>query len=248
LIVVNRGFLQERGVKMALTEVNSPSPTFDPARSPKSFRDSGLPRDAPFIALDRLPLLHQEGARHLSLSRFLARSPVACIVLMLMGAVALVWAGLGGGGTLKADFAWAALVLLGVIAMTRNFIRGYARSLRRVPLEEAAADLRALLLYTGVVWGAGASLVMPDLPAPALVFSFAAAPSVVLTLVLGDSKGALAFVAPASLITASAAMLGAWPLDNWVATAIITIGVTLTVIPMLRRAMRHNVLPRPVPR
>jgi hypothetical protein len=137
---------------MALTEVNSSSPAFDPARRAKSFHDSALPHDAPLVALGRLPLLHQEAARNLGLSRFLARSPVACIVLMLMGAVALVWAGLGGGGTLKADFAWAALVLLGVIAMTRNFVRGYARSLRRVPLEEAAADLRALLLYTGVVW------------------------------------------------------------------------------------------------
>ena len=102
--------------------------------------------------------------------------------------MALVWAGLGGGGTLKANFAWAALLLLGVIAMTRNFIRGYARSLRRVPLEEAAADLHALLLYMGVVWGAGAFLVMPGLPAPALVFSFAAAPSLVLTLMLRDRQ------------------------------------------------------------
>jgi hypothetical protein len=240
LIFVNRGFSQERGVKMTLSE-NSPSPAFDPARLAKSFRDS----DAPVVALDRLSLLHREAGHSLRLSHFLARTPAVCIVLMLTGAVALVWAGLGGGGTLKADFAWAALVLLGVIAMTRNFIRGYARSLRRVPLEEAAADLRALLLYTGVVWGAGAFLLMPGLPAPALVFSFAAAPSLILTLVLRDAKGALAFVAPASLITASAALLGAWPLDGWVATAIITTGVTLTVVPMLRRAMRRNHLLRP---
>ena len=164
---------------------------------------------------------------------------------MLTGAVALVWAGLGGGGTLKADFAWAALVLLGVIAMTRNFIRGYARSLRRVPLEEVAADLRALLLYTGAAWGAGAFLMMPGLPAPALVFSFAVAPSLALTIVLRDAKGMLAFVAPASLITASAALLGAWPLDSWVATAIMTMGVILIAVPMLRRAMRRNPLPQP---
>jgi hypothetical protein len=234
-------FWQERGVKMALTEVKSSSPAFDPARSAKSFHDSGLPHDA----LGRLPLLHREAGHTLSLSRFLARSPAACVALMLTGAGALLWAGSSDGGTLKADFAWAALVLLGVIAMTRNFVRGYARSLRRVPLDEAAADLRMLLLYTGVAWGTGAFLVMPGLPAPALVFSFAAAPSVVLTLLLPDFRGALAFVAPTSLITAGAALLGAWPLDSWVATAIIITGAAM-IISMLRRAMRPSALPRPV--
>ena len=115
---------------------------------------------------------------------------------MVAGSLALLWAGLCGGGTLKADFAWAVLVLLGVIAMTRNFIRGYARSLRRVPLEEAADDLRIQLLYSGAAWGVGAFLVMPGLPTPALVFSFAVAPSIALTLALRDLKGIFAFVAP----------------------------------------------------
>src|ERR1700722_21005863 len=205
---------------MALTELNSPASAFDPARAAKNFRDSRPPHEA----LSRLSVLDQETGRHLHLSQSLARSPVACVLLMLIGALALLWAGLDGGGTLKADFAWAALVLLGVIAITRNFIRGYARSLRRVPLEEAAADLRTLLLYTGTVWGAGAFLLMPELPAPLLVFSFSAAPSLALALALRDAKGTLAFVAPACLITAGAALLSAWSLAPWVAGAIVTVG------------------------
>jgi hypothetical protein len=233
LIFVNRGFWQERGVKMALTEVNSPYPAFDPARAVNTFHDSRLPRDA----LNRLPQLHREAGRNLGLSQFLARSPLVCVVLMLTGGLALFWADASGGGTLKADFGWAVLVLLGVVAMTRNFIRGHARSLRRVPLEEAAADLRLLLLYTGTVWGAGAFLLMPELPAPLLVFSFAAAPSLALALALRDAKGTLAFVTPACAITAGAALLSAWPLAPWVAGAIVTVGTGLIVLPMLRRAM-----------
>jgi hypothetical protein len=233
LIFVNRGFWQERGVKMALTEVNSPYPAFDPARAANTFHDSRVPQDA----LNRLPQLHREAGRNLCLSQFLARSPLVCVVLMLAGGLALLWADESGGGTLKADFGWAALVLLGVVAMTRNFIRGYARSLRRVPLDEAAADLRLLLLYTGTVWGAGAFLLMPELPAPLLVFSFAAAPSLALALALRDAKGTLAFVAPACLITAGAALLSAWSLAPWVAGAIVTVGTGLVVLPMLRRAM-----------
>jgi hypothetical protein len=225
---------------MALTEVNSSGQALDPARTTKSFRDSRLPHDA----LDRLSQLHREGVRNLGLSQMLARSPRACVVLMLAGALALLATNSSGGGTLKADFAWAALILLGIIAMTGNFIRGYARSLRRVPLEEAASDLRKLFFYTGVVWGAGAFLMMPGLPAPALVFSFAVAPGLALAPVLRDPWGMLAFVAPSGLITAGAALLGAWPLDIWVATAIITADIALIALPMLRRAMRRP-LPEP---
>lgn len=228
---------------MALTELNSPAAAFDPARLPKSFHDTG----APLEALERLPRLHQEAGRNLELSYFLGRSPVACVALMLTGASTLLWAGANGGGTLKADFGWAALLLLGIIAMTRNFIRGYARSLRRVPLEEAAADLRMLLLYTGTVWGGGALLVMPDLPAPALVFCFAIVPSLALTLALRDDRGRLAFVAPASLIPAGATLLSAWPRANWVAGAIVTAGLILILVPILRRAMRRNILPGVLP-
>jgi hypothetical protein len=225
---------------MALIDVNASAPAFDPARA-RSFHDTVLPQDA----LNRLSVLHDEAGANLKLSQFLARSPLACVMLMATGALVLAWASLGGGGTLKDDFAWTCLVLIGVIAMTRNFIRGYARSLRRVPLQEAASDLRVLLLYCGAVWGVGAFLVMPGLPAPLLVFAFAAVPSLALTLVLKDEKGAIAFVVPVSLITAGAAILGVWPLEFWVAGAVLLAGSGIIAPLMLRRAMRdeHNPVP-----
>ena len=127
---------------MALTDLNSTSLAFDP----RSFRDK---HDIPHEALARLPLLHGEAGRNLHLSQLLARSPQLCVALMLAGALTLLWT----GGNLKADFTWVMLVLVGVVGMTRNYIRGFARSLRRVPLQEAASDLRLLLLYTGAAWG-----------------------------------------------------------------------------------------------
>jgi len=217
---------------MALTDLNSASPDLDP----RSFRDS-----VPHEALARLPALHGEAGRNLHLSQFLARSPQVCVVLMLAGTLTLAWA----GGTLKADFAWAALVLIGVVGMTRNYIRGFARSLRRVPLQEAASDLRLLLLYTGAAWGAGAFMVMPGLPAPALVFSFAAGPSLACALILKDEKGVIAFAAPAMLASASAAILSVWPFDVWVAGAILAAGVVIVCIPMLQCAMRVRRLAPP---
>ena len=206
---------------MALTEIdaadlpewNSSVPAFDPELQP-SHQSS---------ALDRLRALHGEAGRNLREAQFLARAPSGCVVLMLTGSLALLWAGAAGGGALKASFAWAALVLFGIVAMIRLHIRGFARSLRRTPLAEAASDLRLLLLYSGMVWGGGAFLIMPDLPAPALVFLFAVAPSLGLALSLRDASGFAAFAAPASLLIAGASILGAWPLDLWVAGAILAV-------------------------
>jgi hypothetical protein len=157
---------------------------------------------------------------------------------MLAGTAMLI---LGGGG-LKAEFAWAVLVLIGIIAMTRNYIRGFARSLRRVPLQEAASDLRVLLLYTGAAWGSGAFLVMPGLPAPMLVFAFAVLPSFAMALILKDRKGVTAFTAPAALTTAGAAVLGAWPLDTWVAAAILVAGIGIVSFSALQQTPRPPVL------
>jgi hypothetical protein len=214
---------------VALTDVNAPGAAFDP----QSFRDSAA---VPYQAIARLPALHGEAGRNLHLSQFLARSPGLCIALMLGGVLTLVWA----GGSLKADFAWVILVLIGVVGMTRNYIRGFARSLRRVPLQEAASDLRMLLLYTGVVWGAGAFLVMPDLPAPALVFCFAAAPGLAAALILKDTKGVIGFAGPATVMSAGAALIGAWPLDTWVAGAILVAGAGIISLPMLQCAIRER--------
>ncbi len=222
---------------MAFTHSNVPSNAYGNAAS--AVFDPAPRRDpVPYEALNRLDRLHDEAAANLTLGRFLARSSQACIVLMLAGALTLLWTSLAGGAaSLKADFGWAALVLIGIVAMTRTCIRGHARSLRRVPLQEAASDLRVLLLYTGMAWGVGALLVMPGLPAPALAFGFAALPCLALALILKDEKGVIAFTLPVTVTTATAAMMGAWPLDIYVAAAVSLAGAGIALLPMLRRAM-----------
>jgi hypothetical protein len=222
---------------MALPDLNSPNLAFDPALAAKSFHDTAQIHDSLSAALARLPLLRQEAGRNFHLARFLARSPRACLALMLMTIVALALGSAYRGGSLRADFAWGAAVLAGILAMTRNYIRGHARSLRRVTLEEAASDLRVILLYSGAAWGVGAFLVMPDQPAPAVAFGFAIAPSLAIAMTLRDRKGATGFVAPACLTTAGAAVLGAWPFDIWVGATILTFGACIICQPMLRCAI-----------
>lgn len=215
---------------MALTEVTATGPVLDSATAARGLRDDPIAMDA----LDQLVFLHRQAHQTLQLSQFLARSPAACIALMVAGAAALVWASCCDGGTLKTDFAWSALVLLGIIALTRNFIRGFARSLRRAPLEEATADLRVLLLYSGAAWGLGAFLVMPALPQPSLVICFAVIPAVALTVILGDLKAVLAFVLPSSRMCVTATLLGQWPSEIAVSIAILAADIAIIGLSMLR--------------
>jgi hypothetical protein len=54
------------------------------------------------------------------------------------------------------------------------------------------------------------------------------------------------FVVPACLITAGAAILGVWPLEFWVAGAVVAAGSGIIGSLMLRRAIRepHNSVPQ----
>lgn len=210
---------------MALSDVdvNTPVPVFDPAPARLD------------AALAALPRLHAEANANFALARFLSRSPQASLILMLSGSAMVLASSLAGGGSLRADFAWSVLVLMGVIAMTRNFIRGFARSLRRVPLQEAASDLRALLLYTGGAWGMGAFLVMPIAPAAWAAFSFAIGPAIAISLSLRDSRGVACFTWPAVLATAAAAIQGDWPYAPALVAALALAGTGISSLAALQK-------------
>jgi hypothetical protein len=230
---------------MALIDLNSPGPAFDPARLAKTFRDTAaIPSTVPYEALDRLGALHQEASRDMALARFLARSPLLCLALMVIGASTLIWAS-RAGATLEAEFTWAAMVLIGIVAMTGNAIEGQARNPQLVPLQKAAWKLRMLLLYTGTAWGTGGFLMLPGAAAPAL--AFAVAPSLACALILRDEKAVIGFIAPATLATATAVLLGTWPTGAWVAGTILIAGAAIAGLVMLQCAMhrRHNSLPVP---
>lgn len=202
------------------------------------------PRAVPHAALARLSVLRGEADRDLSLLNFLARAPQACLVLMAAGTGLLVWQHLRASNTpLEREFVWVLAVLTGIVAMTGLHIRSYAQGAARIPLPKAVAALGRLLFYTGAAWGSGTLLVMPDLPAPLLAIGFAAAPSLAITLLLGNR--ATAFTAPAILATAGAACLGAWPSGVWVAAVLLAAGLLIVCLPMLQREIsaRRDALP-----
>ena len=132
---------------------------------------------------------------------------------MLMGTCVLF---LGGGASFAQNFSWAVLILVGVAALLRSYIRNNAAVFDRAPISEAARRLRLILFYMGLAWGGGAFLAVPaEFPVYQAIL-FAAAPVFLLALMLHDTGGLLAFMVPAGAWTIYAAFARSWldaPLD-----------------------------------
>ncbi|HEX3754832.1 MAG TPA: hypothetical protein VHV26_07120 [Rhizomicrobium sp.] len=210
----------------------------DSGKLPEAGRhEAGLPAEPvlarqvpiPRESLAKLGLLHAEAACHVSLGRFVANSVTLAGLLMLMGGASL----LAGGGTLASDFVWSVLVLAGVTAITVNFIRGPARAPLAPPLESSAADLRAILLYTGFAWGAGAFLALPADPGPGVALGFAIAPALLARALLKDRAGIAAFCLPAIGLTAAAALLQHWRQGHVLAPGILAAGILIILFTYL---------------
>ncbi len=166
----------------------------------------GLPASAR-SALARLPEIHAEAGETAGFARFLRSAVPASASLILCGALALVLAGAAG---LQQEFAWSLLVLAGVGAMLRSYIKSIAQAFDRAPLRESAKDLRAVLFYAGFAWGAGAFLLLGGNPVPITGLCFAVLPSLLVTALLRDRAASLAFVAPMTLLTAAAILVQPW--------------------------------------
>ena len=169
--------------------------------------------------LTRLPELHAELSLTASLAGFVRSSAAAASALTVMGCLA-VWT--AGGAGLKQEFIWSLLMMMGVAALLRAHIRSTARAFDRVPLCEAARDLRFIVFYAGLAWGAGAFLLLGSDPLPITGLCFAVVPSVLMVLILQDRAAGLLFMAPVTVLTAAAIRTQPWA-DRPVALAVLLV-------------------------
>jgi hypothetical protein len=182
-------------------------------------------------ALALLPALYREADHDLQRWHFLSRAPQFCIAMMVGAAMI----GVVSNSGLGAGFLWTSAILTGIVAVTSNHIRGFARSPRQMPLADTARELRLLLLYLGLAWGAGAFLVLPQKPALAVVF--AVLPVLIAIWILEDKKGAAAFGSPVMFLTAGTVLWGGWAHAAWTGAAILIAGASIAAPAMLQCAI-----------
>ena len=197
---------------MALTDSGDSLPRPLPAAS-------GSLNDTSRRALSRLPQIHAESAETTSLAHFLRAAVPAAGILTVSGGAALA---LAGGAGLQQEFAWSALVLLGVAAMVRSYIKSVAQAFDRAPLRESAKDLRAIFFYAGFAWGAGAFLLLGGNPVPVTGLCFAVLPCALLAPLIKDRAAIRNFAAPVTALTAVAIMVQPWG-DAPVALALLVV-------------------------
>jgi hypothetical protein len=217
---------------MALTDGNEPNPqTSQAIRSRPAL---------PLLALDRLSQLNAESGDATELAQLLAGAVNAAGALTLLGMAALTFE---AGASLKSCFAWAVLVLMGIGALLRSYIRSTAAAFDRAPLNEAAKDLRAILLYAGFAWGAGTFLMLPPDASPVSALAFAVLPALAVALLLKDRDGPLAFLMPITAMSLAAAILRPWPDAGLVTALLLMLHSSIAAHIILRGRNRRAGLP-----
>jgi len=169
--------------------------------------------------LTRLPELHAELSLTASMAGFVRSAAAAASALTLMGCVAVITAGRAG---LRQEFIWSVLMIMGVGALLRSYIRSTARAFDRTPLCEAARDLRFIVFYAGLAWGAGAFLLLGNDPLPITGLCFAIAPSCLMALIVQDRAASFLFSAPVTALAATAIITRPWA-DQRVVLAILLV-------------------------
>jgi hypothetical protein len=214
----------------------------DSPKSPAKLRSVGRQARVPQAALEHLFRLHAEQADNAKRMIFLENTADTALVLLLLAAAALL---VGAGTGLALCFAWSLLMLLGISALIVCHIKSMVGD--HVLLADAVKDLRVVLAYVGIAWGTGALLVLPATAGPLLVLGFAVLPSLCLTHTLRDGRGALAFLAPVTALTAAATILRPWP-DAGLDAALLVLlqsGIAALALRGRRHAMPAGLALRP---
>ncbi len=157
----------------------------------------------PSDELARLAALHDEAQETARLANLLGRSlPIAAA--LALGAFAIAAANsLGATATLV----WLMLVLAASAVILAAYVHMLNLPFERAALTSYREDLKAILLYAGFAWGAGAWMALPfDASAP-IVIAFAALPVGAIAALVRDRDGAFLFGAPATGLVAFASVL-----------------------------------------
>lgn len=187
---------------MALTLRAAPEVEIFPARSELA---SGEPRSP----MERLAMLHDEARETALLANLLGRTPYVAGALAVF-AIATIAASMGTLPVAE-PATWAILMLIGIGAILRSYVRTIGQPFELSALREFSADLHAILLYCGFAWGAGAYLAIGPQASPLVLLAFSAGAALIVAGLLRTKEIALGFVAPVAALAAFATVLRPLP-------------------------------------
>jgi hypothetical protein len=168
-----------------------------------------LQQAAPSRAADlaRLASLHREAEETARLANLLGRSLYIAATVALG---ALVAAALNALQTVP-TLVWLGLSLAGCAVLLAAYTRTMRAPFERAALLSFREDLKAVLLYAGFAWGAGAWLLLPYEASAASVIAFSALPVGAIAALVRDRDCAFLFGVPVTGLVAFASVLRPFP-------------------------------------
>ncbi len=160
----------------------------------------------PHAEIAHLAELHAEAYETALLANLLGRAPYAMVALAVAAGLTVAFA--AASMPAAQIVTWLVLMIAGLGAMARAYGQAIAAPFERAALKSFAQDLNAITLYLGFVWGAGAFLALPPGSGIFAGLVFAAGMSAIFAGLARQRSIALCFLAPASVLTAFAAVLG----------------------------------------
>lgn len=151
----------------------------------------------------RLALLHAEAQETARLANLLGRSLHAASALVLMGIAALAF----GGAGLAESVTWAIFVIAAAGAIVAAYRRTIGQPFEPAALKSFSQDLRAILVFAGFAWGAGAFLALSAGTTMGAVVLFSAGVCAILALLLRDQQSVFLFLAPVAALSSFACVL-----------------------------------------
>lgn len=175
--------------------------------------------------IGRLAALHEEARETALLANILGHAPAAAISLSV---AIVITVSLTRGASLAPLLAWITLVGIGLGALVRAYSQAIRAPFERAPLRAFHEDLKAIMLYGGFAWGAGAYLALPETASLPLLLVFAVGGCAIVATTLRTRATTLAFIAPVATLSAFAAVLR--PLESGaLGAALVLIGCAAVV-------------------
>ena len=168
---------------------------------PLSRPDEHAPQSSPLEGMARLAALRDEAEE----TALLGRAPYAAATLATLAILTIVIAGIGAA--LLETIVWGIFMLVATTALVRVYANAIRGAFERATLKNFHEDAKAVALYAGFAWGAGAFLSLPATTSAPMLLVFAGGASAILALMLRDRTTTLAFTAPAIVLSAAAALL-----------------------------------------